>query len=368
MPEQLIISTPAPANRKLFYLLVGGYGAVEERGIESYIFDAKNGMLTYLNQSQPVDNPSYLCCDTDSELVYVVSENENGSNAHAFSVSRESGMLAFINKEPLEGAAACYVSINKGRNHIFIANYKSGSLSVLPLNTDGSLLPLAQHIQDEGSSLNTERQDGPHVHAALLSPDEKYLLYTDLGTDEIYCYRYNAVQKAPLSLHAKIQIKPGSGPRHFVFSNDGRRIYLVTELSAEVLVLDFSDGSLNLLQTISMVAEGFGGERGGGDIRLSADDRLLYATNRGDANEIVVFSVNQEDGRLHLVQRCSSMGLSPRNLAIDPTGSYLLAANQDDGRIVVFKLDNVTGKIGDVVNIQSAEKPSCLIFFTGSEA
>jgi 6-phosphogluconolactonase len=365
MSETSKTSNSTYGSHKSFYLLVGGYSDEQGRGIETYIFDCENGKLQYLKQSKAIESPSYFCCDDNNEFVYAISESENGSDAHVFSFDQATGGLTFINKEAVSGAAACYVSINKGRNHIFVANYKSGSLSVLLLKVDGSLSPVLQEIEDEGSSLNTERQEGPHVHAALLSPDQQYLLYTDLGTDEMHCCRYDTSQKAPLTLYSKIKIKPGSGPRHFVFSNDGRYVYLVTELSAEVLVLDYDNGRLKPVQTISMLADDFKGEPGGGDIRISSDGMYLYATNRGDANEIVLFSINPKDGHLELVQRCSSMGTSPRNLVIDPTGSYLLVANQESDSVVVFKLDKATGKIGDVVSIKMVEKPSCLKFVKG---
>lgn len=362
MSEYSIDSISTHGSHKSFYLLVGGYSDQQGRGIETYIFDTESGELHYLKQSEAIESPSYFCCDDNNEFVYAISESENVSNAHVFSFDQATGGLTFINKETVNGAAACYVSTNKRRGHIFIANYKSGSLSVLSLKADGSILKVCQQIRDEGSSLNTERQDSPHVHAALLSPDEQYLLYTDLGTDEVHCYKYSSELQKPLKSYSKVSIKPGSGPRHFVFSNNGRYVYLVTELSAEVLLLNYNNGRLDLVQTIRMLADNFKGEAGGGDITLSFDGKYFYATNRGDANEIVVFSVNPDDGSLNISQRCSCMGTSPRNLVIDPTGSYLLVANQESSNVVVFKLNSATGQIGNVVSIKAVQEPSCLKF------
>ena len=259
MSERSTTSDSSHGSSKSFYLLVGGYSDKRGRAIETYIFNAENGELQHLTQSRPIENPSYFCCDDNNEFVYAISESENGSDAHVFSIDGTTGALTFVNKDTVNGAAACYVSINKGRNHIFVANYKSGSLSVISLKADGSIFKICQQIQDEGSSLNTERQEGPHVHAALLSPDEQYLLYTDLGTDEVHCVKYSNQQQKPLGSYFKVNLKPGSGPRHFVFSNDGRYVYLVTELSAEVLVLDYNNGRLNVVQTITMLADDFRG-------------------------------------------------------------------------------------------------------------
>ena len=346
----------------LSYLLVGGYGDEHGRGIDTCTFNTETGELHPLSQSKAIENPSYLCVDANNECVYAVSESEEGSDVHFFAIEQATGWLSYMDKQTVEGKASCYVSTNKDRNHLFVANYKSGSISVFPLNQDGSLLPLAQQIQDKGSSTNAERQEGPHVHAALLSPDEEYLLYSDLGTDEVHCYQYDANLQTPLVKCFTLNIKPGSGPRHFVFSNGGKYVYLVTELSADVLVFDFANGRLTHRQTISMLASGFEGKPGGGDITISADGNFLYATNRGDANEIVVFFINRESGQLIFLQRCSSIGTSPRNLVIAPGGDFLLVANQESDNVVVFKLDKASGNIGNIVFIMAAEKPSCLKF------
>lgn len=347
---------------EILYLLVGGYTGEKERGISVYSFNTQPTMLTYLGQSTYIDNPSYFCVDSTGQFVYSISEIEEFAAVYAYSFEHTTGELTFINKQLASGAASCYVTVNKARNNAFVANYKSGSLCVLPVNNDGSLLPLAQHIQDKGGSINSERQEGPHVHAAMLSPDEHYLLYTDLGTDKIYSYSYQGIQQIPLTLHSVTQVKPGSGPRHMAFSLDGQYLYVVTELSADVFVFGNNAGHLTHVQTITMLADGFQREPGGGDIVLSTDGLFVYASNRGDANEIIVYAVDQSNGTLTFLQRQSCMGKSPRNLVISPNGDHLLVANQESNNIVVFKRDSDTGILGGVALEIETDKPSCLKF------
>lgn len=349
-----------------FSLLVGGYTGEQARGIEIYDFDTQWGQLSYNGQSTELENPSYICLDSTGKMVYAVSEQEEeGGNVYAFTFDRQNGKLTFLNKQPANGTAACYVAIDKQRKHAFVANYKSGSLSVFPLAENGSLLPLCQHIQQQGSSINPRRQEGPHVHMAQLSPDERYLIFTDLGTDKLHSYSYQSHQQTPLSLVSTTLIQPGSGPRHLTFSPGGQFVYLVTEMSGDVIVFHFDLGELKQIQTITLLADNFEGEAGGGDIRISSDGLFLYVSNRGDANEIVIFSIDKQSGLITLIQHSSCMGKSPRNIMIDPTGGYLHVANQESNNIIVFKRDEITGLISGIASIANAQQPSCLQFVQG---
>lgn len=350
------------AAQKSLFALVGGYTGNIGRGIEVYNFDLETGKLTYLSRSADIESPSYLCADAGGNFVYAVSEQEQSGEAYAYSFDHETAQLNFINKQAVNGTAACYISVDKARKHLFITNYQSGSLAVLPVNDDGSLLPLKQHIQKTGKSINTERQEGPHVHTAFLAPDEKHLLYTDLGTDEIHCSSYQSTQFLPLSAVSVTSVAPGSGPRHVYFSKDGKYTYVVTELSADVLVFEYNDGHLKHLQTITMLADDFKGEAGGGDIIVSPNGLFLYTSNRGDANEIVSFNINEQTGCLTFLQRKSCEGKSPRNLCIDPTGNYLLVSNQQSDNINVFELNTNTGIIGNNIYQLNTTQPSCVKF------
>lgn len=353
---------------KTFDLIVGAYTSEKSTGISVYRFYAETGRLAYLSQSDDVQNPSYLTIDKENKFVYAVSETDDGQ-VYAYSFEPKNGQLTFINKQKTNGAAPCYISVDEDRKNLFVANYSSGSLAVLPVNEDGSIQPASQMIQEKGSGVNKERQEGPHVHTAFLSPDEKFVLYTDLGTDKIHVTKYKSGQKPPLTPAepAFATVKPGNGPRHIEFSADKKHMYVVGEMSGTVTAFNYNKGELKQIQEVTMLADGFTGKVGGADIHISPDGRFLYASNRGDANEIVIYSIDQATGMLTFVHCFSTRGKSPRNFVIDPTGTFLLVAHQDSDSINVFKLDPNTGKPVVMVGSTSTGKPVCLKFATATE-
>ena len=347
-----------------FDLLIGTYTTGKSKGIYVYRFYAEGGRLAYLNEIDDVANPSYLCVSDNNKYVYAVNEIGKKGEVSSFSFDAKQGKLAFLNKQQSAGADPCYVSVDKDQKNIFVANYSSGTLAVLPVNKDGSLNPASQVVQDEGHGVNKDRQEGPHVHIAQLSPDEKYLLYSDLGTDKLNVMRYHASRPQPLTPAnpAFVSVKDGYGPRHIVFSNDKKHVYLITEMGSAVNVYDYDGGKLKEKQSITLLRDGFKGETAGAAIHISPDGNFLYASNRLDTNEISVYAIDQETGMLTLVQRVPTFGKNPRDFAIDPSGSYLLVANQGSDSIFVYKVDKATGKIFRTTSSIEIGNPVCLKF------
>jgi 6-phosphogluconolactonase len=351
---------------KTYDLLIGTYTTGTSKGISVYRFYTETGKTAYLNQVTGIDNPSYICIAKNNKFVYSV--NEVGADRKgcisSFSFEPKVGKIELVNQQPSTGTGPCYISIDKAQKHVFVANYASGALSVLPVNKDGSLAPVIQTIKDQGHGPNKARQEGPHVHTAMLSPDEKYLLFTDLGTDKLNIYRYKSGQDQPLSPAdpSAFDVLPGHGPRHIDFSPDKKYMYLITEMAGVIYVYDYDGPKSKQLEAISLVADGYKGAVGAADIHVSPDGKFLYATNRGDANEIVVFAINPDNGRLTFVERKSSMGKTPRNFVIDPSGNYLLVANQNSDDIYVFRINKTTGKLTLTGSKISIGNPSCLKF------
>jgi len=347
-----------------FDLLIGTYTKGTSKGIYVYRFYAETGKLAYLNEIDDVSNPSYLCVADNNKFVYAVNENGKNGEVSAFTFDAKQGKLVFINKQSSSGADPCYVSVDKDQKNAFVANYSSGNLTVLPINKDGSLSPASQVVQDEGHGVNKERQEGPHVHIAMLSPDEKYLLYTDLGTDKLNMMRYHASHPQPLTpaTPAFISVKDGEGPRHIVFSNDKKHVYMVTEMGSAVHVFDYDNGKLKEKQSITLLRDGFKGQTAGAAIHISPDGRFLYASNRLETNEISVYAIDPDNGSLIFAQRVSSYGKNPRDFAIDPNGNFLVLANQDSDSIYVYRIDKSNGRISKMpANIQIGN-PVCLKF------
>ncbi|HEY2583750.1 MAG TPA: lactonase family protein [Mucilaginibacter sp.] len=345
-------------------LLIGTYTTGSSKGIYVYRFYAETGKLAYLNEIDDVKNPSYLCVSDNNKFVYAVNEIGKNGEVSSFTFEPKLGKLVFINKQSSQGADPCYISVDKALKNAFVANYSSGTLSVLPINKDGSLNGASQVLHDEGHGVNTDRQEGPHVHIAMLSPDEKYLLYSDLGTDKLNVMRYHASKPQPLSPATPpfVSVKDGEGPRHIAFSDDKKHVYLLTEMGSAVHVFDYDNGKLKEKQSITLLNEGFKGQTAGAAIHISPDGKFLYASNRLETNEISVFAITPETGELSFVQRISSNGKNPRDFAIDPTGNYLLVANQNSDNIFVYKIDKETGKLVITRNNIQLGNPVCLKF------
>ncbi len=351
------------ADQHIYNLLIGSYTTNGTEGIYIFRFDAASGNATYLNRTPVgINNPTYLCITTDNRFVYAVNENEGMGSISAFAFDAHQGSINLLNTRP-SGAGPCYISVDKQHQHVFAANYVSGSVHVFPINEDGLLAPAERILQEQGSGPNEERQDTSHIHAAMLSPNEEFLFYTDLGTDTLNIYRYQAAEAiVGGDKHAVVKVKPGDGPRHIAFSPDHRYLYLVTEMGGNIWVYENeTNGQLSHRQTISMLPDDFTGEASGADIQVSPDGRFLYASNRDGLNEIVSYAVDQVNGTLTFLERQSSGGIEPRSFVIDPTGRYLLVANQKSNIIVSFSIDQDTGLITPTGHTISVDQPSCLV-------
>jgi 6-phosphogluconolactonase (cycloisomerase 2 family) len=274
----------------------------------------------------------------------------------AFRFDRASGQLSFLNRVSSDGNDPCYLAISPDGKYLLTANYSvasnpGGSFAVFPLASDGHVGNSVLTVHHEGAGPVKGRQDNSHVHSTVFPPDGKYLFAQDLGVDKVFAYRYTADPSASSrgllgpTESRYTPIKAGSGPRHLVFDASGKHAYLTTELNASVLAFDYRDGKLTQIQTASLIAPGFRGKIGGGTIHLSPDGRFLYATNRGDANELVQFSIDPANGHLKLVKRYPTLGKTPREFAIDPTGRWLIVGNQESDSAYFFRRDPQTGEL-----------------------
>lgn len=349
------------AQENKFNLIVGTYTkSCESKGIYVYEFDSKTGDFSLRNNTENIINPSYLTVSSDNKFVYSVSENDKKSSVSAFGFNSKSGKLDFINYQNPNGLNPCYI-INDDKN-VITANYSSGNISVLGKNNDGSIGEVKQVVQHTGKSVNAKRQEVPHAHMVYFSPDKKYVLANDLGTDKVYVYQYipNSTSEV-LTLKSTIDVKPGSGPRHLIFSKDGKFVYVLQELDGTVTSFSFAKGILKKVSETTVVAPDFKGNIGAADIHVSPDGKFLYATNRGTANDISAFKI-LKNGKLEFVQRTSTLGKGPRNFNIDPAGNFLLVGHQNTNTIVIFKRDKKSGMLTDSGKKIELCSPVCLVF------
>ncbi|MHB8207114.1 lactonase family protein [Mucilaginibacter sp.] len=346
-----------------FDLVIGTYTTGASKGIYVYRFYEDKGRVAYLNEIDDVTNPSYVTASADNKFLYAVNEGPQG-NVSSFTFNGHTGKMVLINKQSTQGADPCYVLEDKEQRNLFIANYSSGSLAVLPVNKDGSIAPLSQLVKDEGSSVIKDRQQGPHVHNVILTDNEKYLMYTDLGTDKVNIMRYKASKNPPLTPADQpfVSVTAGNGPRHMAFSEGDKYLYLVQEIGGVINTYANNNGNLKQIQSLSMLTPEMKGNIGSAAIKISPDGRFLYASNRGNANDIVQYAINPENGTLTFVSRTSSLGKGPRDFAIDPSGKFLVVANQNSDNVIVYHLDPATGKPGIVVTNIQVGNPVCLKF------
>jgi len=235
---------------------------------------------------------------------------------------------------------------------------------VLPIEPDGRLREPSVSIQHHGSSINHQRQEGPHAHFVTWDPSHRFALTCDLGLDKVLCYRLDpslsmlSAGDPPFS-----PIKPGSGPRHLAFSPDGRFIYVLNELSSTLTCgsYDTSTGELKEIQTVSTLPENFHGQNTCAELQIQPAGKFLYASNRGH-DSIAIFALDSSSGKASSVQHQSTKGKTPRHFSLDPTGRWLLAENQDSDSVVVFAVDSQTGKLSPTGASQMVGAPVCAVF------
>lgn len=356
----LFFSIVVNAQQKHYNLLIGTYtSGCKSDGIYVYDFNAETADFKLKAATEKVVNPSYLTVSTDNKKIYSVNENGKESTVSAFHFNAQSGKIDLQNKQSSEGADPCFI-INDDKN-VIVANYSGGTIAVLGKNNDGSLTKAKQVVKHEGKSI-TKRQQSPHMHMVQFSPDKQFVLASDLGTDRIYLYRYfPASEKEILQFKDTIAIKTGSGPRHLAFSPNGKFIYLLQELDGTLTVFGYDNAKFRRIQETTVAAKDFTGETSAADIHISADGKFLYATNRGDANTISVFSVDSK-GKLTHRQTIPTEGKGPRNFAIDPTGNFVLVGHQYTNNVVIFKRDAITGMLTDTGKRIELCAPVCLVF------
>ncbi len=346
-----------------YYLFIGTYTSGGSKGIYVYNFNSQTGEAKWVSNTDSAANPSFLTIAPDGKHVYAVNEisRAQAGLVAAYTFDPASGKLNLINRVSSGSENPCHISITKNGKWLAVANYTGGSLAAFPINPDGSIQPFAQHIIHNGKSVNPDRQEKAHVHSVFFSPDEKYLFTPDLGMDQITSYQFHPNNKEPLSSAAMplVVAEPGSGPRHLDFSPNGKFMYVIEEMGGSVSAYAYNNGVAKKIQRIATHPADFKGQPGSADIHISPDGKFLYASNRGDENNIAIFSV-AADGKLTSVGYQSTMGMQPRNFMIDPTGNFLLAANQKTSNIVIYKRDKATGLLKVLPKQLEILNPVCL--------
>ncbi|WP_448645437.1 lactonase family protein [Pseudomonas mediterranea] len=360
-----------------YQLLVGSYTSGQSQGVYRLQFDSRTGQLDAKPlQVIKTDNPSWLTLSPDMSRLFVVNENGPGQKdpvgkVSSYAIDPTTHALSLIDQVQTVGNEPTHSSLSGDGRHLLVSNYSvvedpGGTLAVLPVGADGKLAPVVQLSSHQPSRVNPERQMSAHVHSAVSSPDGKYVFANDLGADKVFVYRYDPKANPELPLTAAdpafVQLPPGSGPRHLLFSADGKHAWLTLEMTAQVAVFDYQNGRLVQRQLVDLAAGKPQPARAAAALHASKDGRLLYVSNRGTSNEVLVFAIDPVAGTLKELQRRSVEGDHPREFSLDPSGKFLLVANQKSNQIVVFERDPKTGLLGKSVQKLPMDAPSDVKF------
>lgn len=331
--------------------------------------DVDSGKLSAVGVVAEGLRPTWTVAHPQLPVLYAVDDDSARSGSvTAFAINRASGALSKLNDAPTGGNGATYLWLDAMSRTLLAANFGGGSASSIAVRSDGSLGELVSTIKATGSGPH-RRQASPHAHSAAVDPSGRYALVPDLGADRVFIYPLDRATHAlsPGASRAYVA-PPGSGPRHLVFSIDGRFVWLLNELTAEVTALrwDAQQGQLTPVQTLPTSSADFSGVRSGAEILLSPDGHFLYVVDRGERT-LVTYRINARTGELSFVQRIASGGEVPWGMAIHSSGRWLLLAHQRSNTVNVFSIDPATGLLANTG--ESAEAPSAVsITFVPSRA
>jgi 6-phosphogluconolactonase len=335
---------------------LGGHG----EGIYCFDFDPRSGLLKWRHR-QSAANPSYLSIPS-AKYLYTHTEvlAAKSPRVQAYRIDEHDFSLQFINEQPLPGGCPCHISYSKQHNAVLVSCYETGNLLIYPTDKDGKLLPHSKIIQHEGSSTNKVRQESAHPHAAVIDEEFNNILVPDLGMDKIMAYRLKSENgKFTEELIQEVSVPPGSGPRHMAIDSGAKLVYLLSELTATITVMRNRGGDLEVIGTYRTLAEDFSGIPSAAAIRISVNGKFIYISER-ISHCITVLRFDSDLETLETIGKQSSMGKTPRDIQIDPTGNWLLAANQDSDSIAVFKIDEHTGMMKPEHLVEHIKSPVCL--------
>jgi 6-phosphogluconolactonase len=343
---------------------IGAYGSSEDVGITRLKLDPDTAQLTKEAEFTGIDNPSFLTTDRSGRYLHAVSEvsklgEQPGGEVVSFLIEDEGTSLQEAMSHPTLGANPCFLMLDESEQWLVVSNYSGSSVVVYPIDPSGVPGPVSVRFRHSGTGPNADRQEAPHPHSAVFSPDGRFLFTPDLGMDKIMVYALNAEGKE-WAVHDAVNLAPGAGPRHLKFHPSGKWVYVINELDSTITRFDYlQPGKLVKQESITTLPASFDGESTCAEIVVSPDGRFVYGSNRGH-DSLAIFSVDEATGELSSVGFASTRGKTPRNFAITPDGQWLLAANQGSDSVVLFRIDTGSGLPVYSGNEIAIRKPACI--------
>ncbi|HUS71602.1 MAG TPA: lactonase family protein [Sedimentisphaerales bacterium] len=360
----MALTTASADSLRVYFGTYTSRGENSSKGIYRSTLDLETGKLSKPVLAAEAGNPSFIELHPNGKFLYAVSESGRVGSVSAYALNGDTGELRFLNQRPSGGAGPCHVSIDHAGKNLLVANYGSGSASVVPIKSDGRLGEPTGFVQHTGSSVNTRRQKTPHAHSINVSPDNRFAFVADLGIDKVMIYKLD-IEKGTIVANSPpfAKVRPGAGPRHFAFHPNGKYAYVINELDCTVTAFAYeaASGALTAIKTITTLPNGFDGSNGCAEIRAHPSGKFLYGSNRGH-DSIVVYRVDPDRGTLTFVEHETADIKTPRNFNIDPTGRFCLVANQGKDSVVVFRINQDTGALEPTGHNISVAKPVCVRF------
>ena len=368
LASALLVCSAFVSKAQKYYMLVGTYTThSDSKGIYVYQFDGANGTATLVSTKESV-NPSYLASADGGKKVYAVNENitdadKGKGTLSAFSFHKSNGELTLLDTVNALGDAPCHIATDKKGRYVMAANYGSGSVVVYRTEKNGALQKeKTQFFQHSGKGVHPN-QEGPHAHGTFVSPDGKYVFVTDLGNDLVYKYQFDPQSSTPLTtgIPATYKVPDGYGPRHIAFSRDNKYMYLVCELVGKIIAYSYNGGNLQQLQILDAAPQVDKNlDNGSAAIRIAPNSHFLYVSNRGTANTVAVFHVENNGQLTHIDDQ--KVKAHPRDMAFTPDGKYLVVASRDTDALEVYSVDKETGLLTDTGHGQTLPKPVSVTF------
>ncbi|WP_410511570.1 lactonase family protein [Paenibacillus sp. BR2-3] len=353
-------------------LFTGSYSDAADSGIQVFQFNGEaGGSLRLVHKIEGIANPTFVNVDPLNMRLYAIGEKPNGEGGKegevaAYAIHPESGELSELSRTatmPAHGKSqmtTCHISRDLDSQYLVVCSYHGGTIGLVSLDEEGKTGRLCDTAVHSGHGAHPERQDRPHPHSAIFSPDGRFVFVSDLGLDMIRCYRINR-ESGTLEPQRDTALHPGAGPRHLAFHPDGNSAYVINEVDSTITSFTYERGTgvLNTVMTVPTLPEEFIGENTCAEIALSRDGRFLYGSNRG-SDTIVVYAVDADTAKLTLIEHVSTRGGHPRHFTVTPDGGYLIVANRDGNNLVVFALDGKTGRLTFTGNTAEVSKPVCV--------
>jgi 6-phosphogluconolactonase len=352
------------------HVYIGTYTGAKSKGIYLCDFDEKSGKLGEPKLVAETVNPTFLALNPKNpNRLYAVNEvgkfqGKDAGGVTAFEIEK-SGTLKQLNQQHSGGPGPCHLVVDREGKCVLVANYGGGSCCAIKLNEDGSLGDVTSFFQHEANPVPPGgKVRPPRGHSINVSPDNKLALCADLGLDKIVIYNLDAAA-GKLTPHDPPfgKCPDGSGPRQFAFHPGGKFAYAINETKSTITVFAFdaAKGSLNELQTISTLPEGFTGGNSTAEVVVHASGKFVYGSNRGH-NSIAVFEVDEKTGKLTAKGHQGEGIKTPRNFNIDLSGKWMLVGSQAGDNVQVFSVDQTTGELKPTGNKIELAAPVCIKF------